>query len=150
MEWHQWVLWVWDVHWGRKTQLFLAVTALENKSARVYGDDTHQTARKWRVTPSTYARLMNFLPHFVPAGLTFLGELSCSQVSSLRSHEARDRQSRPSSAEHVQRSDLALTSLTATRFPALWRALHCSCYVIHHGCHNPICTNITNKAGVPG
>ena len=93
---------------------------------------------------------MNVLPRFVPHSLclTVLGDRSHSQVWSLRSDETRDHQSLPSPVEHVQSGDSALTSLTPPGF-LLQRLLHCFCYVIHHGCRNSICDNITNKAWVP-
>lgn len=86
MEWHQWVLWMWDVGEealrGKKH-----FPGQKDKSAAVYGDNIHQTATKWQIRTSTYAQLMNVLPHFVPVSLTFLGVHSCSQVSSLCSDE---------------------------------------------------------------
>lgn len=154
MEWHKRALWVWDVEekaLREKNTTFPCRSRAEEQICwSIWWWHTRRHSRKWQIRPSTYARLINFLPHCVPARLAFLGELSCSQVSSRHSDEARDRQSCPSPAEHVQSGDSALTSLAATMHPALRRLLHCSRYVIHHSCHNPIYANITNKAGVPG
>lgn len=56
---------------------------LEEKALResMYGGNIHQAARIWQRRPGTYARLMNFLLHFVPVSLTFLGDPSHSQAS---------------------------------------------------------------------
>lgn len=85
---------------------------------------------------------MNFLPHFVPARLTFLG-----LAGVLPGVVTRFRQGwRPWESFLVGR----VCSELSPDLPHSHQAFCSSCTapVIHHSCHNPICANITNKARV--
>lgn len=113
---------------GGEKQLSLPITAQKNKSGGAND-------------PSTYALPMDFLPHFAPASLSRRA-LKCRLVVQTRLETVKVVLSRRSMCR------AATQPWPPSQPTGLLLRLHCSCCVIHHSCHNPICANITNKARV--